>query len=34
VWLAGIALALIAAGLHWPIVERPAPSFATPQPEA
>ena len=28
--VAGIALAIIAAGLHWPIVERPAPSFATP----
>jgi predicted MFS family arabinose efflux permease len=28
VWLAGIVLAVIAAGLHWPIVERPAPSFA------
>jgi hypothetical protein len=31
VWLAGIVLAVIAAGgLHWPIVERPAPSFAAP----
>ena len=28
VWLAGIVLAVIAAGLHWPIVERPAPNFA------
>ena len=28
VWWAGIVLAVIAAGLHWPIVERPAPSFA------
>ena len=28
IWWAGIALAIIAAGLHWPIVERPAPSFA------
>jgi MFS family permease len=28
VWLAGILLAIVAAGLHWPIVERPAPSFA------
>jgi MFS family permease len=28
VWLAGIVLAVIAADLHWPIVERPAPSFA------
>jgi MFS family permease len=28
VWLAGIVLAVVAAGLHWPIVERPAPSFA------
>jgi predicted MFS family arabinose efflux permease len=25
IWWAGIALAVIAAGLHWPIVERPAP---------
>ena len=25
---AGIALAIIAAGLHWPIVERPAPAFS------
>ena len=30
IWWAGIALAIIAAGLHWPIVERPAPSFAAP----
>ena len=28
VWWAGIVLAFVAAGLHWPIVERPAPSFA------
>ena len=28
IWWAGIVLAIIAAGLHWPIVERPAPSFA------
>jgi len=28
VWWAGIVLAIVAAGLHWPIVERPAPSFA------
>ncbi|HJQ29925.1 MAG TPA: MFS transporter [Rubrobacter sp.] len=35
VWLAGIVLAVIAAGLHWPIVERPAPRFAViPQPES
>jgi predicted MFS family arabinose efflux permease len=27
VWWAGIVLAIVAAGLHWPIVERPAPSF-------
>jgi predicted MFS family arabinose efflux permease len=25
VWWAGVGLALIAAALHWPIVERPAP---------
>src|SRR5918998_702528 len=25
IWWAGIALAVIAAALHWPIVERPAP---------
>jgi predicted MFS family arabinose efflux permease len=30
IWWAGIALAIIAAGLHWPIVERPAPAFAAP----
>ena len=30
IWWAGIVLAIIAAGLHWPIVERPAPSFAAP----
>jgi len=35
VWWAGIALAIVAAGLHWPIVERPAPRFAvSPQPES
>ncbi|CAN5587218.1 MFS transporter [soil metagenome] len=35
VWWAGIALAVIAAALHWPIVERPAPRFAaSPQPES
>jgi predicted MFS family arabinose efflux permease len=28
VWLAGIALVIVAASLHWPIVERPAPTFA------
>ena len=28
IWWAGIVLAIVAAGLHWPIVERPAPSFA------
>ncbi len=34
VWWAGVALALIAAALHWPIAERRAPNFsATPQPE-
>jgi MFS family permease len=27
VWWAGIVLAIVAAGLHWPIIERPAPSF-------
>jgi MFS family permease len=30
IWWAGIVRAIIAAGLHWPIVERPAPSFAAP----
>jgi len=34
VWWAGIALAIVAAALHWPIVERPAPRLAvSPQPE-
>jgi predicted MFS family arabinose efflux permease len=28
IWWAGIVLAIVAAGLHWPIVERTAPSFA------
>ena len=35
VWWAGVALALAAAALHWPIAERRAPGFSpTPQPEA
>lgn len=34
VWYAGIALAFFAAAIHWPIVEKRAPRFATPQPEA
>ncbi|HEV2745077.1 MAG TPA: hypothetical protein VGV91_18115, partial [Rubrobacter sp.] len=34
IWWAGIALAVVAAALHWPIVERPAPRLAVaPQPE-
>ncbi len=34
-WWAGIALAVVAAALHWPIVERPAPRLAVaPQPES
>lgn len=34
IWWAGIALAVAAAALHWPIVERPAPRLAvSPQPE-
>ena len=33
IWWAGIALAVIAAAIHWPIVERRAPHFAVPQPE-
>jgi predicted MFS family arabinose efflux permease len=34
VWWAGVVLALVAAALHWPIAERPAPRFSTtPQPE-
>jgi predicted MFS family arabinose efflux permease len=33
VWWAGVVLALIAAALHWPIVERRAPQLAVaPQP--
>ena len=33
IWWAGIALAVIAAALHWPIAERPAPRLAvSPQP--
>ena len=35
IWWAGIALAVVAAAIHWPIVERRAPRFAvSPQPEA
>src|ERR687889_1358092 len=34
IWWAGIALAIFAAAIHWPIVESRAPRFATPQPEA
>jgi MFS family permease len=35
IWWAGIALAVMAAAIHWPIVERRAPRFAvSPQPEA
>ena len=35
IWWAGIALAVIAAALHWPIVERPDPRFAVSlQPES
>ncbi len=34
VWWAGVVLALVAAALHWPIAERPAPTFSTtPRPE-
>ena len=33
IWWAGIVLAIVAAGLHWPIVERPAPRF-TPSAQA
>ncbi|QIN82037.1 MFS transporter [Rubrobacter tropicus] len=34
IWWAGIALAVVAAAIHWPIVERRAPPFAvSPQPE-
>ena len=32
VWWAGVGLALIAAALHWPIVERRAPQGAVPEP--
>ena len=32
VWWAGVGLALIAAALHWPIVERRAPLPALPEP--
>ena len=33
VWWAGVALALVATALHWPIAERRAPSFSSaPQP--
>jgi MFS family permease len=32
VWWAGVGLALIAAALHWPIVERRAPLPAVPEP--
>ena len=32
VWWAGVGLSLIAAGLHWPIVERRAPLPAIPEP--
>jgi len=35
IWWASIALAVVAAAIHWPIVERRAPRFAvSPQPEA
>jgi len=34
IWWAGIALAIFAAAIHWPIVESRAPRFATLQPEA
>ncbi|AHY45910.1 Major Facilitator Superfamily [Rubrobacter radiotolerans] len=33
IWWAGIALAIFAALIHWPIVERRAPRFSAPQPE-
>src|SRR4028119_1725248 len=32
IWWAGIALAVIAAALHWPIAERPAPRLAVSPP--
>lgn len=33
IWWAGIVLAVLAAAIHWPIVERPAPRLVVPQPE-
>ncbi len=34
IWWADIALAVVAAALHWPVVERPVPRLAVaPQPE-